>query len=502
MENLELPVGLINNNNPSTIVEWLRKRIVIEKLDNPFGYIFMFCCSIFFAAVISFLGVSVGLLLTIAIIGIPLAYAVVFFPEFGIIALLLVANLLFAFMRLNISFPLGTIMDGLQLLLILGFFIRQKKENNWKLLSSPMTSIIIVWIFYNIIQVTNPAAESQLAWLYSIRSTALVMLMYFVFMFHIRTIAFIRTIAKVWILLSLAAALYAFKQEYIGFSASEEAYLYSDPNISTLLFIAGHWRKFSIFSDPVAFSYNMAVSSILCICLITGKLKLWKKAILAICTALFLVSMLFSGTRSAYVLVPAALMLFAILNFSKKVLLLSVIAALFIGFLIAVPTSNQNIVRFQTAFKPADDASYTVRKINQKRIQPFILSHPMGGGLGATGTWGHRFAPDSYLANFPPDSGYVRVAVELGWIGLLIFCIFMFIILKTGINNFYRIRDPELKTYCLAMTLIAFAFNLGNYPQEALVQFPSSIYFCLVIALINITYRLDKEQNEPVKKLL
>ena len=500
MENLELPVGFINKNNHSTIIEWLRKRIVIEKLDNPLGYIFMFCCSVFFAAVISFLGVSVGLLLMIAIISIPLVYAVVFFPEFGIVALLLMANLLFTFMRLNISFPLGTIMDGLQLLLILGLFIRQKKENNWKLLSSPMTLIVIIWILYNILQVTNPSAESRLAWLYSIRSTALVMLMYFVFMFHIRTIAFIRTIAKVWILLSLIAALYAFKQEYIGFSASEEAYLHSDPNITTLLFIAGHWRKFSIFSDPVAFSYNMAVSSLLCICLIAGKLKLWKKGVLAVCTVLFLVSMLFSGTRSAYVLVPAALMLFAILNYSKKVLLFFVTGALFVGFLIAVPTGNQNIVRFQTAFKPSDDASYTVRKMNQKRIQPFILSHPMGGGLGATGTWGKRFAPNSYLANFPPDSGYVRVAVELGWIGLLIFCIFMFIILKTGINNFYRIRDPELKTYCLAMTLIVFAFNLGNYPQEALVQFPSSIYFCLVIALINITYRLDKEKNEPVKK--
>ncbi|MCP6423416.1 hypothetical protein NL463_29335, partial [Klebsiella pneumoniae] len=65
--------------------------------------------------------------------------------------------------------------------------------------------------------------------------------------------------------------------------------------------------------------------------------------------------------------------------------------------------------------------------MNQKRIQPYILSHPIGGGLGATGVWGVRFAPYSFLANFPPDSGYVRVAVELGWIGLGIFCTLMFV---------------------------------------------------------------------------
>ena len=82
------------------------------------------------------------------------------------------------------------------------------------------------------------------------------------------------------------------------------------------------------------------------------------------------------------------------------------VAAVFLVFLINVPTNDQNLLRFQTAFRPNKDDSYTARKVNQKRIQPFILSHPMGGGLGATGTWGRRFAPGSYLSRFPPDSGY------------------------------------------------------------------------------------------------
>lgn len=129
-------------------------------------------------------------------------------------------------------------------------------------------------------------------------------------------------------------------------------------------------------------------------------------------------------------------------------------------------------------------------------------SHPIGGGLGATGAWGQRFAPNSYLANFPPDSGYVRIAVELGWIGLLLFCFLMFFILKSGIDNYFSIRNPELKTYCLSMLLIVFVFNIGNYPQEALVQFPSNIYFYVAVALINITKRIDDREiliNEKLK---
>jgi O-antigen ligase len=128
-------------------------------------------------------------------------------------------------------------------------------------------------------------------------------------------------------------------------------------------------------------------------------------------------------------------------------------------------------------------------------IQPYIWAHPIGGGLGSTGVWGAKFSPGSFLASFPPDSGYVRVAVEMGWIGLFLFCTLLFVILKTGINNFFAIEDPELKSYCLAMVLIVYALTIGNYPQEAITQYPLNVYFFLVAALINATYQLDKEKR-------
>lgn len=176
-------------------------------------------------------------------------------------------------------------------------------------------------------------------------------------------------------------------------------------------------------------------------------------------------------------------------------LVLMVIFGIVMLGLINMPTSNTNLVRFQSAFRPSNDASYNVRVENQKRIQPYIQRHPIGGGLGATGVWGVRFAPYSFLAQFPPDSGYIRVAVELGWIGLLLICSLIFIILKKGINNYFKIKDPELRSYCLAMVLIIFALNVGNFPQEALVQYPLNVYFYLFAAIINISYRLDQQKQ-------
>ena len=75
-----------------------------------------------------------------------------------------------------------------------------------------------------------------------------------------------------------------------------------------------------------------------------------------------------------------------------------------------------------------------------------------------------------------------------------------FAILQKGIRNYYLIRDPELKTYCLAMVLIIFALSIGNYPQEAIVQFPTSVYFYLFIAMIHITKKLDDQKTNNCKK--
>lgn len=473
-----------------------KKKLVGDKLDHPvlIGLILFF--SLTAAVGISLFGIKAGVLLMMAIVA-PLAvYATIAYPKIGIVLSLIISYFLL-FAEKFTDFPVGTIMDGLLALLVFGFFLKQKTNQDWAVFKNPISIMIIVWIGYNFIQVANPYAESRLAWVYTVRTVAVVLLMHYIFLYHIRSVQFVRVIFKIWIGLAFFAALYGLNQQIFGFFPFEQGWLDANPTARSLYFIGGVWRKFSIFSDPVTFSYNMVIGAILCISLMTGPLKSWKKVTLLIISLTCIASMLFSGTRGAYVLIPVALGMFLILKFNKKVLLLSLILGAIMGTVVFMPTSNQAILRFQSAFSPEYDASFNVRKANQQKIQPYIRSHPIGGGLGATGTWGQRFSPYSFLANFPPDSGYVRVAVEIGWVGLLLFCTLIFITLKRGISNFFKIRDPELKSYALAMVLIVFALHIGNYPQEALVQYPTNILFSLVLALINTTLALDKKHNPP-----
>lgn len=496
MDDVTLHIAPSNNRQKKTIGNFLRRILLVEKFAGWWGLAIFLIISSILAYAIADSGMKIAFMVIVFSVGLPIVYFLVVKPEFGIMVYLTLAYTIMWFLRYGVgSFPLGTLMDAMLALFTLGMFIQIRKNGDWHLLKSKVSLMILIWVVYTILQVANPAAESRLAWVYTVRTVGLVTLMYFIFTYNIRTKKFVKLILKWWIFWSLINACYAFKQEYFGFATFEQEWLDSAPEIASLLFIAGHWRKFSMFSDPVTFAYNMATASLLCLALITGPIKTYRKLILGFLAVFFLYVMLFSGTRGAFPLVPAALLLYAILKFNRQILIFTTVAMFFIVFLIFLPTSNQNILRFQTAFRPSNDASYKVREMNQTRIKPYIYTHPIGGGLGATGEWGIKFAPNSFLAHFPPDSGYVRTTVELGWIGLFIFSYMIFTILKTGVISYYEIKDPELKSYSLAAVLMVFTWNIGNFPQQALVQYPSNVLFFLAVALMGVVYRIDQQQN-------
>ena len=475
----------------TVFAERIRQWFWHEKLNNLPGALFLALLTGLFGWVTIENGAIAGILIIVACVAVPVVYAIVAYPRFGIALLMGIVYLLFYIMRIGINFPMGTLVDAMLALLLLGFFIGQKKRPRWGIYRNPVSMVILAWLLYNLLQVGNPWAESRMAWLYTVRTTGTIVLIYFIFLYQVDSLRYLRFLIGYWLILALVGALYAYRQEYFGFAGTEFENMVADPLMTSLLFIDGHWRKYSVFADPVAFSYNMVMGFFICLSLLTAKRPFSRKIFWLIVAALCLTSMFFSGTRGAYVLIPAGLVLFIMLRFQKNLIPFAVGAGLLLGVLIFIPTSNPTLYRFQTAFKPSVDASYNVRAANQKRIQPYIQRHPFGGGLGATGAWGVRFAPQSYLASFPPDSGFMRTAAELGWIGLILQCLMIFVILKTGIDNYYRIKNDTLKAYCLAMTLVVFVLCVGNFPQEAFVQFPANILFYLAAAVIQVAYRLD-----------
>lgn len=487
--------------NRGNAESWLYRMVIREKLNNPFGYAVITACTILISVAISMEGMQSAVLLAAVVIGLPLVFGALFNLQFGI-AMTLVASFFVLWFKkfLPGNYPLGLLIDILIGVMFFGMFIKQIAVRDWSFLKNPVSLFVLMWIVYNILMFANPSAQSREAWFYTVRGMAFFIVLYYIAVYAFNSMRALETVIYLFVTLSLLAALYGLYQEFVGLPGIEMKWLHSDPRLYKLVYQWGKIRVFSFLSDPSTFGILMSYMGIFCMALAIGPFSPRKKAFFFISGMLMLMAMIFSGTRTAFVLVPAAFVFFAILTLKRWVIFSLVVFMLFFSVLMMVPTGNSTLYRFQSAFKPNKDASMNTRLTNQRNIQPFIWSHPIGGGLGSTGYFGKRFNPGSMLAEFPPDSGFVRVAVELGWIGLFLYCTLLFVVLRTGITNYVSSRNDKIRTYYVAFLLMIFAMVLSNYPQDSLVQLPTSIIFYLSLAALVRLKDFDKAAAQHLKK--
>jgi len=482
--------------NPlNNIKTWLSKQVLIQKLNNPIGYAILSIAALGIAMIIPVLGLKLGIVLLGAIFAVPVLLFCLFQHQIGLVIMVVVAFIVIPIKKV-MDVPVGVLMDGLMFLMFFGMVLKQVVERDWSFAKNPISAWILVWVFLNLIQVINPSAESKMAWLYTVRSMAGLILLYFIACYAFSSLKYIKTVFKLIIGIALCNTMYGFYQEFIGFPQFELAWLYSDPARFELIYQWGHLRLFSTFADPTTFGIYTVYMGMFCGILALAPFKPIKRIILGVCCVLMLWVTAYTGTRTAYVLIPAGLFFFTFMTFRREVIMISCFGLVLGGGAMMMSTSNPIIFRIQSAFKPSEDASMQLRLKNQAFIQPFIHTHPMGAGLGSTGLWGQRFTPDSFLAHFAHDSGFVRVAIELGWIGLFLYCVFLFVVMWQAIYYYYRVKDPTIKMMYLGLANILFLLILANYPQEAIVQLPTSIVFYIVLAAI---VRLKDFDEEPVK---
>ena len=457
------------------------------------GYACLGIAALGIAMIIPILGLKMGILLLGAILAIPVLLFCLFQHQIGLIIMVVVAFMVIPIKKV-MDVPVGVLMDGLMFLMFFGMIIKQVIERDWSFAKNPISAWILVWVFLNLLQVINPAAESKMAWLYTVRSMAGLILLYFIACYAFNSLEYIKLVFKLILGIALCNTLYGFYQEFVGFPQFELDWLYSDPERFQLIYQWGHLRLFSTFADPTTFGIYTVYMGMFCGIMALAPLDNWKRITLAVCGGLMLWVTAYTGTRTAYVLIPAGLFFFTLMTFRKEVIMIAFVGILLGAGMMMKSTSNPIIFRIQSAFKPQEDASMQLRLKNQAFIQPFIHKHPMGAGLGSTGLWGQRFTPDSFLAHFAHDSGFVRVAIELGWIGLFLYCVFLFVVMFQAVYYYYRVKDPTIKMMYLGLANVLFLLILANYPQEAIVQLPTSIVFYIVLAAV---VRLKDFDVEP-----
>lgn len=478
----------------NTFAENLRSFIL-----SPYIYIVLLAAALFIGYAIGTQGLKTGVLLMSVLVGLPILIGSLADLRFGTVVVLIFGYFLMGIKRMvGGDLPLGILLDVMMLVLFIGLLIKQLRHNDWRFMNNATVFLVIVWIIFNIIELFNPAAASREAWFYTVRGMAGLTALFIIALDTFNSFSFIKLIVKLFVGLALWAALYGIWQEYMGFNQAELNWIYEDPKRFELIFQFGRFRIFSFLSDPTAYGILMAYMSMFCLVLATGPYGTFRRVVLAFFGVLMLLPVGYAGTRTAYVLVPAAVFFYVLINPSRRVLMVAGIFLLFGIALVMKSTSNPIIYRIQTAFTPKEDASMQLRLDNQKFIQPFIQTHPLGGGLGSTGVWGKRFSPNTMLANFPPDSGYVRTAVEQGWLGLLLYCLLLFVAMASSVYYYIRLHDPVIKNLYQALLVLLFSLVLANYPQEAIILLPNSVIFYLTLAALVRLKDFDKRPDELV----
>jgi len=337
--------------------------------------------------------------------------------------------------------------------------------------------------------------DSIVGWAIVIRFTLASFLTYLCSLYLFKDLKFLEQFFTILILISTVAAIYGIKQEVIGFADFEMRWIKADEFRFKRIYVMGKFRKFSVLSDPSTFGMLMAALSCFTI-MFSFNYKGLRKYFYWICAGLMLVAMGYSGTRTSYAMILAAVIIYVLMRITKiqTVVFLIFFVLSFIILMFGPFYGGKTINRMRTTFN-SDDPSLNVRDVNRKLIQPYIYEHPIGGGLMTTRPQARIYNPDHVLANFPPDNGYLKIALEQGYIGLIIQMSLLFISLRVGIKNYYRSGSKIVRNYLIGMIMIIFSICIAQFAQFATSQIPISTIFW---SILGFTHRIkDHDQKDP-----
>lgn len=287
-------------------------------------------------------------------------------------------------------------------------------------------------------------------------------------------------------ILTLIAILKGLCQKFIGFDAVEYNAMMESGMYKTHL-LPQITRYFSIFTDAGNYGSNMGFT-----CALFGIAGLFcKKSSLKVyyfsISALSLYSMFITGTRGAIVVPLGSLLLFALISKNIKLMSAAAVGGICIYVFFAftyVGESNYMIRRMRTAFRPNKDASYLVRKQNQKKLAEYLRNKPFGEGLGLGGVEARRFG-SRLTTTIPNDSTYVKIWTETGVVGILLYLLIYAGSLLWGCYCImFKIRNDELRHLLTALACGIFGMMLSAYGNAFFTQFPTGIMMIMFLGIL------------------
>lgn len=397
---------------------------------------------------------------------------------------------------------ISIIMDILYVLTLILILIHSALYHNieWKRCFHILSALSLIWAFYCILEAINPSAVFE-GWVLS-RGLIINGLIITIFTSLLCTkYKILKALLFTFSLFTVLAILKTFMQKNIGFDTYEAQWL-NNGGATTHIIHSGI-RYFSFFTDASNMGSNMGGAGI-----ILGIASLYMKnkafkiyyAIVAVAS---LYTMMLSGTRGAIIVPLAGLALYTVVSKQTRSILIGTASLILIYVFFAftmIGQSNTTIRRMRTAFTPSEDASYIVRKENQKRLKEYLKYKPFGEGLGLSGDGLGVKISRRFTTSIPTDSWYVKIWVETGVIGLILYMGMVLITIARGTwILMFNIHDPELKGILTGWLCAIFGMFLSAYGNSFWGQFPTMVIAFMGMSFILNGKYFDKELSDKIK---
>lgn len=402
-----------------------------------------------------------------------------------------------AIIRYSNGDGLSVILDGVLtyalLAVFLHFVIYRQQDLKIQNAVNALTLSYAIWILFVFVQLINPSASfekiitTSRGWILSLP------LLYIFSSIILSTPQRLKEVLIVLGIFTLTAFLKVVWQKYRGFDHTEVTWLMSGAWTTHLL--RSGIRYFSFFSDAGNFGSNMGL-----IAIVYGIITFHTKGLLlrlfyAGVAFASIIGLFMSGTRGAIIVPFGGLVLYCLLSKNPKVMITSIIAGCALFALMAftdIGDGNPFIRRMRTAFKPTEDASFNVRKENQKRLAYLLKDKPIGIGIGERmiDVENLNVHQDNII---PPDSFYVDLWIQSGIVGLTLYIsILVAILLRCCYLIMFRIKNKRLRHILAAMLSGVFGLWLNGYVGNGMGFQPGSTITAAFIAFILNGPQIDK----------
>ncbi|MFT3825510.1 MAG: O-antigen ligase family protein [Chitinophagaceae bacterium] len=479
----------------------MRDLVFDKKMASPAGIAIMLIITLMmtYITVLKSMALGVGVVLIFA--GIFFCVLCIIYPSLGFYSAYSVCLFLMLpgwFLKSAAMIPTGLIPEYISYLALLGIVSQQqyRKEITREFWQAGITTWLLILFGYTLLQFFNPSMLQKLGWFMYFRKQVSFLALFYASYCFFNSRKSIVFFTKFWIVLTTIEALYACKQQWFGFSSVEYEWLVSDP-VRYNLFVNGAFvRRFGLLSDPSAAGVLYACSTVLLVSFMQSARSNAKRVFYGVLAAVHFLASSYTGTRTATLMIVAGIAFYCILTLYKKSTLIfsAVFAVAFIGLLVAPIYDNIIINRLRSTFEGSKDPSAQVRDINRHMVQPYVWSHPIGGGYATCGNVGKMYNPGHYLSNIPADSAYMQTMMEQGWVGLAFMVIFYYVIMRAGIKWVYRVRDPEIEAIYIAHLVALFSLIVGQFSQMAIGQYPNVLYYYSLMALFLKLHKYDTDK--------